>query len=359
MSKLKTSDLVNIIAQLDLRKSYSYYTGNTKLKITEITKPEGPINFIRWRKNETEANAGKGTVSTAQLATVASVFSGKPNYPIHLDRLFSAGGNSRSALETLLVLTPNFFICYPQRTNPYTGELEKRQKHVIWCPNDSHTLGEIKEKEYDQVITGFEFGTDFGDIKITSGMLGDEFESIETKKTHTRMQVAMIEIGNALKFQTYIARNDQSIQVGNNKLGDMKGVVKSLEEVPILYTKESKKAAALIDCIWFTADFKFIPAVIEVEHSTGVTSGFTRMLKLRETVPSINTNFTVVAPDSLRNKVVREANNLVYKQMKGRFMPYSTVWELYGLIKKYPLDDVIKRNFIEPFMEKVAEAKSE
>ncbi len=355
MPKLKTADLVNAIAQLDMSKTYSYFSGATKIKITEIIKPEGAINFLRWGSKESQDKAKKGSISTGQLRTVASVFSGKPNYPIHLDRLFSAGGNSRSALETLLVLTPNFFICYPQRTNPYTGELESKQKHLMWCPDDSHPLGEIGEKEYNQVISEFEIGVSFGDIQVTSGMLGDEFDSIEAKKTHTQMQVALVEIGNALKFRTWIARNDQSIPVGDKTLGTLDGVIKSLDDVPVLYTKESKRAAALIDCIWFSKDFKFIPAVLEVEHSTGVTSGFTRMLKFRETVPSITTKFTVVAPNNLRNKVVSEANNSVFKSMHGYYMAYSTIRELYGLIQKYNLSNVVERNFIEPFMEKVTE----
>ncbi len=120
MSKLKSSDLVKQIAQLGINKTYDYYTGRTKIKITEIIAPEGPINFIRWDSNQPENTAKSGSISVNQLSTAASVFSGKSNYPIHFDRLFSAGGNSRSAFESLLAYTPHFFICYPQRTNPYT-----------------------------------------------------------------------------------------------------------------------------------------------------------------------------------------------------------------------------------------------
>src|SRR5438874_1917717 len=100
-------------------------------------------------------------------------------------------------------------------------------------------------------------------------MLGDEFDTIEAKKIHTQMQVALVRIGNALNFRTWIARNDQSIPVGRRRLSDLEGVISSLDDVSILYDKESKRAASLIDCIWFSADFKYIPAVIEVEHSTG------------------------------------------------------------------------------------------
>jgi hypothetical protein len=99
MLKLKPSDLVKEIAHLGVNQTYDYYTGRTKIKITEIIVPEGPINFIRWDSRESENNASHGSISINQLSTAASVFSGKPNYPIHFNRLFSADGNSRSAIS--------------------------------------------------------------------------------------------------------------------------------------------------------------------------------------------------------------------------------------------------------------------
>lgn len=225
----------------------------------------------------------------------------------------------------------------------------------MWCPNDEHPLGEIGVTDYDQVISEIELGVEFGEIRVTHGMLGTEFDTIEAKKTHTQMQVALVEIGNALNFHTWIAKNDRAIPVGGTQLGNLKGVIQSLEKVPILYNAEIKQAASLIDCIWFNNDFKYIAAVIEVEHSTGVTSGLTRMLKFMNTIPSVTTKFTIIAPSNLRNKVVSEANNAAFRSLKARFMSYSTVRELYGLIKRYSLSNVVERNFIEPFMENIVE----
>ena len=355
MAKLKVSDLVSLIEKLGTEKSYLYFSKNTRIRITEIHKPEGPIKFKRWDSRESEKNASVGSISTNQLAIVSSVFSGKPNYPVHFDRLFSAGGNSRAALETLLAYTPHFFICYPQKTNPYTGNPEAKLKHIMWCPDDEHPWGQIQEKSYDRIISEVELGIDFGDINVTSGMLDKEFDSIEAKKTHTQMQVAMVKIGVALNFRTWIARNDRSIPIGNTKLGSLDGVIPSLDNVQILFNQEIKQAASLIDCIWFTDDYKYIPAVMEIEHSTGVTSGLTRMLKFRETIPSVSTTYTVVAPNDLRSKVVSEANNLAFRAIKPHFMPYSTVRELYGLIQRYPLAGHLPRTFVEPFMEDVVE----
>ncbi len=355
-AKLTAADLVNAIAQLGTQNSYEYYKGRTNIRITDIKKPEGPISFVRWDSRASAATASKGRVSTNQLATVAYVFSRRPNYPIHFDRLFSGGGNSRAALETLLGLTPHFFICYPQRVHSYTGEIEQNLKHIMWCPEDEHPLGELKRIDCDQMISEIELGVEFSDIRLPSSVLSDEFDTIEAKKTHTQMQVALLDIGNALGFRTWIAKNDRSILVGGKQLGKMDGVIQSLEDVPILYNSESRQAASLVDCIWFSRDFKHIPAVMEVEHSTGVTSGLTRMAKLMSEIPSITAKFTVVAPDALRNKVVTEANSLHFRPLNARFMPYSTVRELYGLIKRYALSNVVERNFIEPFMETVVEA---
>ncbi len=355
MQKLSAADLIREIAKLDTSRVYDYASGRSKLRILDITKPEGPIKFISWDGHKTEADGRDGGVSTQQLVKAALAFSNRPNFPIHFDRLFSAGGNSRSAFETLLAYTPHFFICYPERVDTYTGETLSNLKHIMWCPEQTHRQGELGKTDYHETITELELGVDFGNIGITPAMLGDEFDSIETKRTHTQMQIALVEIGNALNFRTWIAREDQSIPIGETRLGNLEGVVRSLGDVDIFYNNAIKQAAASIDCIWFTADGNRVPAVIEVEHSTGVTSGLTRMLNFREAIPAISTTFTIVAPNDLRSKVTREANKGAFRKLNSKYMPYSTVRELYGLIQRYSLSNVVDYTFINPFMESVVE----
>jgi len=108
MTGITSQEIVNWIDRLDKSKTYKYPTGNSSLKIIEVNKPEGPIKFLRWKPTENESSASEASISENQISTVSSVFSRKPNYPIHFDRLFSGGGNSRSSLETLLALTPHF-----------------------------------------------------------------------------------------------------------------------------------------------------------------------------------------------------------------------------------------------------------
>ncbi len=351
MPKLTITDLLNEIDALGMERIYDYFSGLSKLQITRIQKPEGPISFNRWNN---QLESGIGSISTAQLARIATICSNKPNYPLHVDRLFSAGGNSRSALETLLAYTPHFFMCFPVRFDSYTGEMLQNLKHIMWCPDKQHPLGEIGISEYNETITELELGLDFGQIGITSEMLSDDLDSIEAKTTHTQMQIALVEIGNALNFRTWIAANDRHIPVRDTTLGRLPGVIQSLEDVDILYKSQAKQAASLLDCIWFTKDFSRIPAVMEIEHSTGVTSGLTRMHKLQSVIPAVSINFTVVAPNHLRNKVVKEANQTIFRELRTRFMPYSTIRELYGLIQRYHLTNVVDHTFIEPFMEAIS-----
>ncbi len=363
MSKLTAADLVNEIAQLDLSKVYTYVSENTDFRVIGIKRPDGPITFKRWEHGLAEPHRTEGqtpSISKVMLATMALVCSAKPNHPIHIDRLFSAGGNTRSAFEALLAHTPHFFMCLPERVDSYTGKVLKNLKHIMWCPDEEHPYGQVAWKEYNRVITELEFGVEFADVRIASGMLGNEFDSIEAKTTHTQMQIALVEIGNALNFRTWIARNDRSIPVVDRKsgretsLGDLPGVIPSLDDVPMLYRREMKEAASLIDCIWFTDDDR-MPAVIEIEHSTGVTSGLTRMRKFRDRIPSILTAFTIVAPNELRNKVITEVNQPIFRDLRARYMPYSTVRELYGLIQRYSLSNVVDHKFILPFMEEIVD----
>jgi type II restriction enzyme len=353
MPKLTTADLVNEIDKLNRNHIYEYLSGRSWLKITEVEKPEGPISFDNVESDGSQKRSG--SISREQLARMAFVCSTRPNFPLHIDRIFSAGGNTRSALETLLAYTPNFFMCHPKRVDVYSGKTLTNLKHIMWCPGDQHPLGEWCEKDYDVVIEAVDLGVDFGRITITQANLGTEFDTIEAKTMHTQMQIALLEIGNALNFQTWIAKNDRSISVRETTLGQLEGVVQSLDDVSILHQKSIKDKAALIDCIWFAENGRQIPAIVEIEHSTGVTSGLTRMSKLHETMGAISPTYTVVAPDQLRSKVVSEANDKLFRALRTRFMPYSTVRELYGLVQRYPLTGVVDYRFVRAFMEQIVQ----
>lgn len=142
---LTVTQLVEQIETLGERP-LAYASGNSTLRITRLVKPEGPVIFTA------EGRESVGRVSIPMLAKIVSLSNTHPNYRLHIDRVFSAGGNSRSALETILLHLPHFFLCYPQRIDVYSGETISNLKHLMWCPDDEHDLGWTDPKMVDTEI---------------------------------------------------------------------------------------------------------------------------------------------------------------------------------------------------------------
>jgi type II restriction enzyme len=351
MTSLSVSDLIQAIGALRRDRLYAYVSGQNQLQIDSIDNMSGAIRFSR------RSRAGKltpGTISPQMLARAAAIFAAKPDYPLHIDRMFSAGGNSRSALETLLAYTPHFYVCYPERFDSYSGEIRRDLKHLIWSPGEAgHAPGILVEKTYQGVINEQEAALEFGEIHIPKGERRSEFDTIEAQRVHVQMQVALIRIGSALGLQSWIARNDHTARVGQMRLIDLDGTIPSLDQVKLFFDPEIRRAAEMIDCIWFTRDGRAVPAIIEIEHSTGVTSGLTRMLKFQQVFPGINPVFTIVAPDEMRSKVLREISDRAFSGLNARFLAYSRVRELYGLLQRYTLSGLLDHRFAIAFMETV------
>jgi hypothetical protein len=53
------------------------------------------------------------------------------------------------------------------------------------------------------------------------------------------------------------------------------------------------------------------------------------MVDLYNTMPSFRTQYIIVAPDNRRSKVVKEANKTSKRVLQARFMPYSSLEQLY------------------------------
>ncbi len=175
---------------------------------------------------------------------------------------------------------------------------------------------------------------------------------INVQRRHLQIQIALVAIGYQLGFRTWVARNDQGITYGNKRVGELDGIVVSLERENLLKAwGDAVQAALHIDCIWFR-NGKFMPAVMEVEHSTGVVTGLARMKKLKDYLPSFQTRWVIVAPDEDRSKVVKEANAPQFQDLKTIFFPYSAVDELYALCQKRKLTSkAVNEEFLDCFME--------
>jgi type II restriction enzyme len=114
--------------------------------------------------------------------------------------------------------------------------------------------------------------------------------------------------------------------------------------------QEAASAARLIDCVWFQ-NGRMMPAVLEIEHSTGVASGLTRMKRFFDLAPAIrDVRWAIVAPDEDRQKVMEHANREQFREMRVKFFPYSAVEELYALCDRRKPKG-ISDAFLDCFME--------
>ncbi|MBG9943865.1 restriction endonuclease NmeDIP [Brevibacillus formosus] len=346
--------MVHSIGLLPRDRTYNYINPRTRtvIRIEDVVYPSGPILIRRWNptKGESYQKAKLESISSEMIWRIANAFF--QSQPINFDRVLGASYNTRSVLETLIAYTPEFYYCYPGRIEMIgsNSSIERGHKHIIWCPDQPHEMGQLVKIETDIVISE----VPNSDVVYEALVLSDESLSgeidIEVKRRHTQMQIALIEIGKQLGFRTYIAQNDMGITYKDKKIGELESVVPSLrnENIMRVYT-EAAHSARLIDCIWFK-NGSLMPAVIEVEHSTGVTSGLTRMLGLYNHIKGFQTRYVIVAPDEDREKVVREANREEFLPLNTRFFPYSAVEELYSLCNKRKIKGVTEE-FLDCYME--------
>ena len=111
-----------LLEQLDIKSSYKYINPATH----GILKVRG---FVGDSFSYT-SSGNKRTVSHINLDRII------PNIyelvPFSIDALVNASGNWRAGFESLLAYTSEFYTC---KIN--------NQKHLVWVPEEKHTIGEI------------------------------------------------------------------------------------------------------------------------------------------------------------------------------------------------------------------------
>ncbi|MCT7951582.1 hypothetical protein NG798_17395 [Ancylothrix sp. C2] len=355
--KLTASNIVRAIGDLPRNRVYHYINPQTKgnIEIFNVVYPEGPIVIKRYdpAKGQSSLTAKEESISSQMIWRIANAFT--PNYPIQFDRVLGSSYNTRSVLEALLAHTPQFYFCYPGRVEIInsSSQIKSGHKHLIWCPENPHELAIMREKKTQLVISEVPVEVVYDSLSFPESSI--QKIDINVQRRHSQMQIALIMIGKQLGYRTWIAQNDRSILYNNQKIGEMETVIPSLKnEKLISIFEEARKVAQLIDCIWFKSD-KFMPAVIEVEHTTGVTSGLTRMKNLQDALPPFQTRYVIVAPDEDREKVIKEGNRPQFHSLNIKYFPYSAVEELYALCHRRKLRGVTEE-FLDCYIESVLAA---
>ncbi len=363
MPKITAYNLVRAISQLPRNVNYNYISPKTKgvIHIENVILPAGPIQIRRWKptKGGTYSGVDVESISSEMIWRVANAVS--VGDPINLDRILGGSYNTRSVLETLIALTPEFYYCYPGRIKDIDGHstIEPGQKHLIWLPENPHQLGVLTEKKVpNMAVSEIPMQTvTYDNLILPKDMtIGGDLE-IDVVRRHTQIQIALYLIGLQLGYRTWIAQNDKGIVYNNKPLIEQQGIVTNLNNENIIAAFDgAEPSARFIDCIWFQ-NKKYMPAVMEVEHTTGITSGLTRMKGLQDAIPSFKTRYVIVAPDNDREKVIEEVNREQFLSLDARYFSYSSVEELYFICSHRNLHGVTQE-FLDCYMEKVCGFKN-
>lgn len=356
MRKITGYNIATFINQLPKNRTYNYVNPRNHgvIKIQDVRLPDGPISIKRWSPADggTEAAASVETISREMIWRVANAFA--EDTPINIDRILGASYNTRSVLESLIAHTPEFYFCYPGRIKDIAGNttIETGHKHILWKPDQPHANGELCRMDTDVAISEIPMASAVYDTLYVPDTIIEGGLTIEIARRHTQIQIALYLIGLQLGFRTWIAQNDKGIKYNDVPLVEHEGIVKDLDSENLVAPYNGAVDAGLfIDCIWFQ-NGRLMPAVMEVEHTTGVTSGLTRMLNFSQKIPPIRTRYVIVAPDEDRDHVVQEANKDIFKTLDTRYFPYSAVEELFAICQKRHLHGVTE-DFLDCYMEPV------
>ena len=356
MNRLTARNIVGFINQLPKNLDYNYINPRNKglIRISRVELPEGPIYIKRFNPSNGESPNGvkEVSISVEMIWRLANAFI--EGEPLNVDRILGASYNTRSVLESLIAHTPQFYFGYPGRIQDIAGHtsIEHGHKHLVWLPEIPHSNGMLQEKEFNVAISEIPVSQAVYDNLLVPDTIDIGEVDIDVARRHTQIQIALMEIGQQLNFRTWIAQNDKGILYQDKPLLEHTGVVKSLNNEKLVATFDGAVSAGnFIDCIWFK-NGKLMPAVMEVEHSTGVTSGLTRMVNFKDKIPAFPTRYVIVAPDELREKVVYEANKEMFKELDTKFFPYSAVEELYVICKRRKLRGVTEE-FLDCYMEPI------
>lgn len=352
---LTAMNLVNAIAALPAGRCFDYINraNSGKIVIDSVVFPEGPVRIKRFNPVHGRGpdNARVESISCQMLWRLANAIC--PDMPLNLDRLFGASYNTRSVLESLLAHTPQFYWCKLDRLEVINTRqtIRRGHKHLIWLPDKPHENGRLFEHKINMVISEMNTeviyqGIEPETIRTVEGL------TIEESRRHAQIQIALVKIGYYLGYRTWVAANDRGLKYGGKAIAQMEGVIDSLagERVLSAYS-EAVHGARLIDCIWFR-NGRLMPAVMEIEHSTGIKSGLVRMKNFCDYAPRLqDVRWTIVAPDEYRSKVIECANMPQFRDLDAKFFPYTAVEELFSLCDRRRPQGITEK-FLDAFMER-------
>ena len=145
-------------------------------------------------------------------------------------------------------------------------------------------------------------------------------------ESHTDAQGILIELGNLLGYETYVA--DPSKEYRGTTLGD----IIRLRAIPGFTYRDTLEIVKKIDVIWFKGEYPV--SCFEVEHTTNVRDG---LLRLYQISPLKGINFFIIAPSDVYSKFEKEVSRRPFKEIKERynFKSYEALAEFFKVARIY------------------------
>jgi len=121
----------------------------------------------------------------------------------------------------------------------------------------------------------------------------------EENDVHTEMQYHLLRMGSELGYDVISASNDRSKCHKEKSFSFI-----SLSHFPdIGVYGHTNKTIALIDVVWFQKGTNKIDCAFEVENSTSITSGISRLTDLFHSFPEYPSSLFLIIPDNRENEL--------------------------------------------------------
>jgi hypothetical protein len=333
-SAIGTSGLVAKLAELQKRLPRLRFVSSRnkgEIGFHSAGGTYGPITFTRRKKGQHWSTVRFETISTNILERIAAQI--EPYVAFSVDAVLNSTGNNRSVLEALLAHHSEFYVCYPGK---FIDGIPGQRKFLMWCPDNPHRMGIICETDNIPNVRPLNVPL----LAMQPARHPDK--GFEKLRIHQQSQVKLFETGAALRLRVWLAENDQNIMIGGRRLSSHPYAISHLSKLPLLQAYPAALQAARHLDVMFVRDDGYIPAVVEVEQTTGITSGLTRMNRFRHALSgvyacagtgAVGTSFIICAADEKAEEFASKASDPQFAGLNPRFLAYSTLDAIWSLIR--------------------------
>ena len=130
------------------------------------------------------------------------------------------------------------------------------------------------------------------------------------ERLHTKVQSQLADMGRALGYDVFVARNDRNAIYNGSPLG-----YRCLAHLPNLaLSPEVHATAELIDVLWLYRGESRIACAFEVEKSTSIYSGILRLTDMALSLPGREDHLYLVAPANREKEIIEQLKRPMFQR---------------------------------------------